>query len=85
MIRSRHQDCPPRDGYTIRKEGAYLPDIELICPECQQPFPYTEEEQALNAESAFPPPTFCPTCHRQRKAAKEEIRNRQRRGSKRRR
>jgi hypothetical protein len=62
-----------------------MPDIELQCPECQQPFPFTEEEQVQCTVNAFPPPTFCPACHRQRKAAKDEVRNRQRRGSKRRR
>ena len=62
-----------------------MPDIELLCPECQQTFPFTEEEQASCAEQAFPPPTFCPECHQRRKSVKEEERERQRRGSKRRR
>lgn len=62
-----------------------MPDLMLECPACKQPFPYTEAEQADNAVNAFPPPTFCPDCHRQRKAAKDEVRDQQRRGSKRRR
>jgi hypothetical protein len=62
-----------------------MPDIELLCPACQQPFPFTETEQAACAEQSYPPPTFCPDCHRRRKTAKEEERDRQRRGSKRRR
>jgi hypothetical protein len=62
-----------------------MPEIQLLCPECQQPFPFTEDEQAYCAEQAFPPPTFCPDCHRRRKAAKDEVRDKQRRGSKRRR
>lgn len=62
-----------------------MPDLELQCAACQQPFPFTEAEQAACVDQAFPPPTFCPTCHRQRKAAKDEVRQQQRRGSKRRR
>ena len=62
-----------------------MPDLELECPECKQLFPYTEAEQAESAINAFPPPTFCPACYRQRKAVKDEARDRQRGKSKHRR
>ena len=62
-----------------------MPEILLQCPECQQTFPFSEIEQAQCVEHAFPPPTYCPDCYQQRKLAKEEVRDRQRRGSKRRR
>lgn len=62
-----------------------MPDIELQCPSCGQPFPFTEEEQAKCAEQAFPPPTFCPECYRTRKLARDEERDKARRGAKRRR
>jgi len=63
----------------------YLPDLILECPECRQPFTFTEAEQAECTENAFPPPTYCPDCYQKRKAVKDEARNQQRRGSKRRR
>ena len=62
-----------------------MPDLELTCAECKEIFPFTEAEQAQCAEQAFPPPTFCPECYRKRKLAKDEERDRQRRGSKKRR
>lgn len=60
-----------------------MPDLEILCPMCQQPFVFTEAEQAACAEQAFPPPTYCPTCHRQRKAEKDDARQRTHRGSRR--
>ena len=62
-----------------------MPDLQILCPACQAEFTFSEAEQAECAEQAFPPPTFCPDCHRQRKMAKEEERDRQRGKSKRRR
>lgn len=62
-----------------------MPDLELECAGCQQPFLFTEAEQASYTEQAYPPPTFCPECTRQRKSARDEERDKQRRGSKRRR
>jgi hypothetical protein len=65
--------------------GVSMPEMILECPQCRQPFSVSEEEQARCAENGFAPPTYCPDCYRQRKAAKDEVRDRQRRGSKRRR
>jgi len=62
-----------------------MPDIELLCPTCEQSFIFTEAEQEACIEQAYPPPTFCPECLRQRKQARDEERDKQRRGSKRRR
>ena len=62
-----------------------MPDLEILCPACEQTFSFTEDEQAQCAENAFPQPTYCPACHSSRKAAREEKRDSQRRGSKRRR
>lgn len=62
-----------------------MPDIDLVCPTCQETFPFTEAEQAACAEQAFPPPTFCPSCYRARKLVKEEERDQARRKSRKRR
>lgn len=58
-----------------------MPEILITCPECQSVFTFTEEEQAECEAQAFPPPTYCPDCHRNRKVAKEEARGTVRRGS----
>lgn len=55
-----------------------MPDIILTCPECQNSFMFSEEDQATCEAQAFPPPTFCQECHLRRKAAKSEARGSQR-------
>lgn len=63
-----------------------MPDILLTCPECKEEFNFSEEEQIACTEQAFPPPTYCPTCHSQRKSARDEANDAKRRkGSRRRR
>jgi hypothetical protein len=62
-----------------------MPDLEMQCAACQETFLFTEAEQAHCEANAFSPPTFCPNCYLTRKTAKDEARDKQRRGSHRRR
>ena len=45
-----------------------MPDLTLVCRDCQASFVFTEGEQAFFREKAFSPPTRCPECRRRRKA-----------------
>jgi hypothetical protein len=62
-----------------------MPDLLLTCDACQETFTFSEAEQAVCEENAFPPPSRCPTCQRARKDAKDEAKGGQRRGGNRRR
>jgi hypothetical protein len=46
-----------------------VPDTEIICQWCDQPFIYSEAEQARDQQSGFPPPRACAACLQQRRAA----------------
>ncbi len=67
------------------QQEATMPDLTLECPQCRNTFMFTEAEQAQYAEQAFPPPTYCPICLRQRKASRDEERDRRRSAKRRRR
>jgi hypothetical protein len=61
-----------------------MPEITLVCDECQESFLFSEADQAYCVENAFPPPSRCDECTRRRKDAKAEAKGGQRRGGHRR-
>ena len=46
-----------------------MPDVEIVCEVCGQPFVYSAAEQAADNRRGYPPPRGCPPCVRQHRAA----------------
>ncbi len=47
-----------------------MPDRELQCEVCEEPFVYAEAEWTEDERLGFPPPRLCPSCHQKRRAAR---------------
>jgi putative zinc ribbon protein len=47
-----------------------MPDQEITCQDCQQPFRWTEGEQEFYAKQQFSRPKRCRDCREKRRASK---------------
>jgi CxxC-x17-CxxC domain-containing protein len=46
-----------------------MPDAEITCAECGEPFPFTEREQSYYSERKLSPPKRCKGCRDARRAS----------------
>ena len=49
-----------------------MPDIQITCADCSQPFDHTEGEQKFYAERNFSAPKRCKPCRQKRKDARDD-------------